>query len=107
MVSIQVRPETGRVVLSYRHRSGGSDWTDETYSVGLDWTACNLGGQRPWFICPARGCERRVAILNGGAIFVYRHFYRAAYSSQHKTRMVEPRREPTGYESIWIGSRGF
>ncbi|MDP9437788.1 MAG: hypothetical protein M3P49_03440, partial [Actinomycetota bacterium] len=31
----------------------------------LAWTPCNLGGSRPWFVCPGEGCVRRVAILYG------------------------------------------
>lgn len=49
--SNRVRTEPDRVILTYRHRSGGEDWKDESYPVYLDWTACNLGGQRPWFLC--------------------------------------------------------
>ncbi len=85
VASIQVRVETGRVILSYRHRSGDRDWKDENYPVWLDWTPCNLGGQRPWFRCPARGCGRRVAILYSGGIFACRHCYRLAYLSQRET----------------------
>ena len=66
VASICVRTELDRLILTYRHRWGGEDWQDESYPVYLDWTACNLGGQRPWFLCPARGCGRRVAILYGG-----------------------------------------
>ncbi len=68
----------------YRHRSSG-EWIDENYPVRLDWTACNLDGQRPWFRCPARGCKRRVAILYGGGIFACRPCYRLAYPSQRET----------------------
>lgn len=52
--SINARAEPNRVILTYRHRSGNDDWKDERYPVYLDWTACNLGGQRPWFSvsCP-------------------------------------------------------
>lgn len=83
--SIQVRVEMDRVWLIYRHRSGGSEWKDENYPVRLDWTACNLGGQRPWFRCPARGCARRVAMLYGGGIFACRQCYKLAYPSQRET----------------------
>jgi hypothetical protein len=82
VASIQVCTEIDRVILTYRHRSGGEDWKDEGYPVYLDWTACNLGGQRPWFLCPARGCGRRVAILYGGGIFACRHCYQLACPSQ-------------------------
>lgn len=85
VASIDVRTETDRVILSYRHRSGGDDWKSEEYPVRLDWTACTYGGRRVWFLCPARGCGRRVAILYGGAIFACRHCYRLAYPSQRET----------------------
>lgn len=85
VASIDVRTEAGRVILSYRHRRGGADWQSEEYPVRLDWTACNYGGRRAWFLCPARGCGRRVAILYGGAIFACRHCYRLAYTSQRET----------------------
>jgi len=73
VASIRVRAEERRVMLIYRQRNRGDDeWQDENYPVYLDWTECHLGGQRPWFICPARGCGRRVALLYGGGIFACR-----------------------------------
>jgi hypothetical protein len=44
----------------------------------------NYGGKRPWFLCPARGCGRRVAVLYGGGIFACRHCHRLAYQSQRE-----------------------
>ncbi len=85
IASIQVRVETDQVILTYRHQSGGRDWKDESYPIRLDWTACNFGGRRPWFICPAIGCGQRVAILYGGGIFACRHCYQLAYPSQRET----------------------
>mgnify|MGYP001821906903 CR=1 FL=1 len=84
--SIQVRTESDRVILTYRHRNGSDDWKDECYPIYLDWTPCPFGGQRPWFLCPARGCGRRVAILYGGAIFACRHCYQLSYQSQRENR---------------------
>jgi len=84
VASICVRTETDRVILTYRHRSGGEDWKDESYPVYLDWTTCNLGGKRPWFLCPTRGCSRRVAILYGGGIFACRDCHQLAYPSQRE-----------------------
>jgi hypothetical protein len=81
VASIQMRAEQDRVILTYRHCSGGGDWKDEQYPVRIEWTPCNLGGSRAWFICPAVGCGRRVAILYGGGIFACRHCYRLAYAS--------------------------
>ncbi len=83
--SINVRTEPDRVNLTYRHRSGVDDWKDERYPVYLDWTGCNLGGRRPWFLCPALGCGRRVAILYGGSIFACRHCYQFVFASQRET----------------------
>lgn len=85
VASIRAHTGQGCVHLSYRHRSAGGEWKDESYPVWLDWTDCNLGGKRPWFLCPARGCGRRVAILYGGGIFACRHCYRLAYPCQRET----------------------
>lgn len=67
--SIQVRVETDRLWLICRHQGGSGEWKDENYTVWFDRTACSLGGQRLWFRCPARGCNRHVAILYGGRYF--------------------------------------
>jgi hypothetical protein len=66
-----------RVILTYRHRRGpNGEWEDIREPVPLAWTACNFGGERPWFICPGAGCGRRVAILYGpGRYFLCRHCY--------------------------------
>lgn len=104
VAAIQVHTEPDRVTLTYRHRSRGEDWKDESYPVYLRWTACNLGGQRPWFLCPARGCGRRVAILYGGEIFACRHCYQLAYPSQREpyddraARRAERIRDKLGWE---------
>ncbi len=76
-----MRAEQGHVLLSYRHRSGGAEWKDEQHPVRIVRTPCNLGGARAWFLCPAVGCGRRVAILYGGGIFACRHCYQLAYAS--------------------------
>jgi hypothetical protein len=76
------KPE--RVILTYRHRSGlGEEWEDVREPVSLAWTACNFGGERPWFVCPGAGCGRRVALLYGpGRYFLCRHCYDLVYESQ-------------------------
>jgi hypothetical protein len=81
VASIQMRAEQERVILIYRHCSGGGEWKDEQYPVRIVHTQCNLGGERPWFICPAIGCGRRVAVLYGGGIFACRHCYQLVYAS--------------------------
>lgn len=84
VASIQMRTETNRVILTYRNRSYDGDWQSMEYPVYLEWTDCNLGGERPWFLCPAQGCGRRVAILFGGSIFACRHCHDLAYASQRE-----------------------
>lgn len=85
VASIQIRTEADRVTLNYRSRSNGAEWQPMEYPVYLEWTSLHLGGWRPWFLCPARGCGRRVAILYGGAIFACRHCHRLAYECQRET----------------------
>ncbi len=84
VASIRIRTEPGRIILTYRHRHHGGDWQDESYPIYLDTTPCHLGGERHWFRCPAGGCNRRVAILYGGAIFACRHCHRLVYASQRQ-----------------------
>jgi hypothetical protein len=81
------RPE--QVTLLYHHRRGlGGEWEDVREPVELAWTACNFGGERPWFICPGAGCGRRVAILYGpGRYFLCRHCYDISYQSQRDNKM--------------------
>ncbi len=111
--SILVRTEHSRVVLIYRHQSYGEDWEDKNYPVYLDWTDCHLGGKRPWFLCPALGCERRVAILYGGSIFACRHCYQLAYPSQHEeaydraARRADKIRERLSWEQGILNCRGW
>lgn len=83
--SIQVMAETDHIILSYRHRIGTADWASKEYPVRLVWTPCAFGGKRAWFLCPAQGCGRRVAVLYGGGIFACRHCHKLAYPSQRET----------------------
>lgn len=80
---INFRMEEGRMVLSFRHRTYGEDWQPVEQVILLDWTSCNYGGKRPWFLCPH--CHKRVAVLYGaGKYFLCRHCYDLAYASQHE-----------------------
>jgi hypothetical protein len=76
-------------VLFYRHRQGpGDEWEDVQEPVALEWTACNFGGERPWFACPETGCGRRVAMLYGsGKYSLCRHCYDLVYESQRENGM--------------------
>ncbi|HVI66642.1 MAG TPA: hypothetical protein VM910_29300 [Bradyrhizobium sp.] len=87
---IKVRTEADAVVLMYRARSyGGAEWKSVEQRVPITWTACHLGGHRPWFICSVysngRYCGRRVALLYiAGELFACRRCYGLAYASQHE-----------------------
>jgi hypothetical protein len=82
-----------RVVLSYRHRGGPSEeWEDLEESMSLEWTPCNFGGERPWFVCPGAvngvACGRRVAVLYGPEkYFLCWHCYDLRYESQRENKM--------------------
>ena len=112
--SIQIRTESDQIVLKYRHRSGSEEWQDRHYPVELNWSDCAFGGQRPWFICPARGCGRRVALLYSGSIFACRHCHQLAYPSQREvgydraTRKADRIRDRLGWEPgilNWSGGK--
>ncbi len=82
---INIRPEDDRVILHYRSRERGGEWTDREYPVMLERTPCHYGGERVWFRCPVVRCGRRVAILYGGTVFACRHCHRLAYPCQHES----------------------
>lgn len=85
VASIQVRTEVDRLILNYRIQRRGAECQPMEYPVFLEWTPCTLGGRRVWFLCPAKGCGRRVAILFGGTVFACRHCHKLAYRCQRET----------------------
>ncbi len=110
--SIRVLAAEKCLILSYRY-THSEEWKDMNYPIDLEWTACKLGGKRPWFLCPAKNCGRRVAILYGGAIFACRHCYQLAYPSQREnlddraTRKAEKIRERMGWKPGILNGEGF
>lgn len=112
MASIQVQTKRDLIVLNYRHKSGNNDWRPMNFSVGLSWTGCSLGGRRAWFLCPARGCSRRVALLYVGSIFACRHCHRLAYASQREAdydraaRRADKIRARLGWDSGFLNAVG-
>lgn len=108
VASIQVRAEIGRVRLIYRTGAYGGDREEKDYPVWLDSTPCHLGGERRWFLCPARGCGRRVALLYGGTIFACRTCHRLAYPSQREDAMSRALRRSRKIETRlgWDDSYG-
>lgn len=86
VASINVKVVSEQViVLRYHYKRLDGTWQPVEYAVSIDWTPCNYGGQRPWFICPMGGCGRRVAILYGGSIYACRACHQLAYQSQRET----------------------
>lgn len=85
VASINIRTEHNRIILDYRTRSGSGEWQPMHYPIFLSSTYMHFGGERRWFICPASGCGRRVAILYGGSVFACRHCHNLAYDSQRES----------------------
>lgn len=56
IASIRMRAERDRMIPTYRHRSGDSDWKDEEYPMLIARPPCRLGASCPWFHA------RRVAV---------------------------------------------
>ncbi|MBM4208585.1 MAG: hypothetical protein FJ190_11460 [Gammaproteobacteria bacterium] len=111
--SIHVMIEHNRIMLKYRHHHGNEPWRDANYPVYLDWTPCTYGGARAWFLCPAAGCGRRVAILYGGAVFACRHCYQLTYPSQRErpddraARRADKIREQLAWEPGILNGAGI
>jgi hypothetical protein len=83
--SIRYRMEADRMVLLYRHRPHGGEWEPVEQTITFDWTFCNYGGHRTWFLCPR--CWKRVVVLYGAEkYFLCRHCYDLTYSSQQEDK---------------------
>jgi hypothetical protein len=90
--SINVRTEHDRLILRFQVKATiGSGMKLVEQDVPIIWTACTLGGRRPWFRCTAVSagvsCDRRAAkiYLGGSSVFACRRCYGLAYMSQSKS----------------------
>lgn len=84
VAAIGVRVESlAGLRLNYEVTSEGRTEAKD-YVVPVTWTACHLGGKRPWFGCPK--CGRRVALLFGAAVFACRHCWHLNYASQQSSK---------------------
>lgn len=81
--AINIKTEIDRIILDYNYGSG-VEKKSKNYPVQIDWTSCNYGGMRPWFLCPVLGCGRRVAIIYGAPIFSCRHCHELVYATQRE-----------------------
>lgn len=105
VASIGAATQEGYVQLRYQARQSGGDWREMNYPVMLDCQSCNFGGHRVWFICPAKGCGARVAILYGGGFFACRNCHDLTYPSQKEIgyqrafRRADKIRERLGWDT--------
>ena len=81
-VVTSMKRDEPNLVRFYCRDGGGRQ--SEPYRVWIEWTSCNYGGVRAWFLCP-RNCGRRVAILYGDGSPACRHCNQLAYQSQHES----------------------
>lgn len=103
--SIGIWTERDRILLKYRHQPSGKEWQEIETPIRLDFTKCNLGGNRCWFRCPIWNCGSRVAVLYMGSkgLFACRRCYRLCYESQREnygdraTRRADKIRERLGW----------
>lgn len=83
--NITIATEPGAIELFYGISRNGLPREDVHTEIPLSWSSCNYGRERPWFICPGKGCGRRVAKLYlAGKYFLCRHCHELAYSSQRE-----------------------
>jgi hypothetical protein len=80
-VVASMKRDEPNLVRLYRYGQGRRS---EPCRVCIEWTPCNYGGSRAWFVCP-RSCGRRVAILYGDGSLACRHCNQLAYQSQHES----------------------
>jgi hypothetical protein len=84
--NINFETKTSAIELDYTI-SYDSESKKINCEIPLTWTSCNYGGKRPWFICPGKGCGRRVAKLySRHGYFLCRHCHDLGYSSQRESK---------------------
>jgi hypothetical protein len=82
-IVIETKPDA--IEFSYSISRNGQQKEDVHIRVPLSWTPCNYGNKRPWFLCPGKGCGRRVAKLYlAGNYFLCRHCHDLVYTSQRE-----------------------
>ncbi|SEJ66078.1 hypothetical protein SAMN04244572_04824 [Azotobacter beijerinckii] len=72
-----------RLRLSYRVAGEPRE-----YRAAIEWTPCHLGGERPWFRCPA--CGRRMAKLSIGEVTACRRCLGLNYAAQQASKGDRP-----------------
>jgi hypothetical protein len=81
---VSIHIEADAVLLSWKATApSGTGWIWPEQLVPIEWTNCNFGGRRPWFVCE---CGSRVAVLyRSGSQFSCRRCCDLTYGSQLRT----------------------
>ena len=53
-LAIKVQTSADRLTLRYQNQGNDGKWKDKDCSVQIEWTPCNYGEARAWFLCPAK-----------------------------------------------------
>lgn len=112
VATIDLSIQTDRVLVKYSRGLFNGQWQRTTCEVPLERTPCHLGGERVWWRCPVAGCNRRVAILYGGAGVACRHCHDLAYRCQRENaeersaRQANKVRRRLGWQSGILNSPG-
>ena len=91
---IDVYPWFDHVVITHINQSANAIKSTAEEIIAIDFTKCNYGGKRPWFVCPVFNCRKRAAILylvTEG--FRCRHCAQLAYSSQYENSALRAMRK--------------
>jgi len=106
-VKVTIEPELARISYDNVPKE------KQTYSIKLQTTNCHYGGKRYWFSCPARGCNKRTALLYlHNHYFACRKCHKLSYSSQREpdwdraARQVDKIREKLNWESGFLNGNG-
>jgi hypothetical protein len=98
VATIAIRTQVHRLIFSYLQRGFDGEREPMAYPVDLDRTPCTYGGRRAWFLCPGKGCGRRVAKLyfSGAGICACRHCYQLVYECQREAEDYRAIRQADG-----------
>jgi len=102
--TLETRADADYVDLVFQ-TCGNGGWLSVDIRLRLDWTPCNYGGHRPWFLCPM--CSRRVAVLYSGAAFACRQCRGLAYPTQRQSAVKRATLEAQRIRESLGGTRYF
>jgi len=80
-IGVYTQADQIRLEYTMTNKRAGED-EEVSYNVPVEWTECNFGGHRSWFICPGTGCGRRVEKLYkppNQTYFACRHCHEITY----------------------------